>query len=594
MELQKRHCQQCKKEFDIDVQDQAFYEKMKVPAPTFCPQCRLIRRLAWRNERTFYSRNCDKCKKPTISIYSPDSGLTVYCSPCWWRDDWDALDYGVTYDPQKPFLLQVRELYQRVPQMALHGLYTTIVNSDYTHMVSYLKDCYMVTYSDFCENITYGSIVEHSKDSGDNLMLHNGELCYETVNCVKCYHVMFSLDCENCSNVYFSRNCSNCTDCFGCVNLHNKQYCIFNEQFSKEEYERRMQDIYPSSFSRIEAAKARAYEHWQKFPQKYFHGRHTVDCRGDYLRSCKNVTESFDIVNAENCRYCTTAQGPFTDSYDFNHYGINASLLYETLQAGDKVSNIRFSWWVISNSQDVEYSMYQVGSSKTFGCVGLKKKSFCILNKQYAKDEYESLRSSIIEQMNQTPFTDAKGNSYSYGEFFPAELSPFGYNESTAQEFFPLSEEAALSSHYVWRAMADKNYATTKKAAELPDASREMPDTIINETIECMHGGTCNEQCTKAYRIVPAELVFYRTNNLPLPRLCPNCRHAQRTRFRNPLQLWQRECQCKGAASDNGAYANTVEHFHKSDPCPNHFVTAYAPDKPDLIYCESCYVAEIV
>jgi len=28
-----------------------------------------------------------------------------------------------------------------------------------------------------------------------------------------------------------------------------------------------------------------------------------------------------------------------------------------------------------------------------------------------------------------------------WGEFFPHELSPFGYNETVAQEYFPLTEE---------------------------------------------------------------------------------------------------------------------------------------------------------
>ena len=293
----------------------AFYEKIQVPPPTFCPQCRLIRRLAWRNERTFYSRMCDKCKKAMISIYAPDRGLTVYCSPCWWKDDWDALDFGVDFDPQKPFLIQLRELYQRVPQMTLHGLYTTIVNSDYTHMVSYLKDCYMVTYSDYGENLSYGSIVLNSKDSVDNLMLDHGELCYETVNCEKCYRVWYSLDCENCNNVYFSKNCLGCNDCFGCVNLRNKQYHIFNKAYAKEEYERLLPELLSSSFSKLQKSSEKAYAFWQGFPQKYTHGRHNTGVSGEYIRNCKNVKDSFMLANAQDCRFCTVSQGPLTDSY---------------------------------------------------------------------------------------------------------------------------------------------------------------------------------------------------------------------------------------------------------------------------------------
>lgn len=192
MESQTKQCQSCKKDFIIEPDDFNFYEKMKVPAPTFCPECRLIRRLAFRNEKTFYRRNCDKCKKPMISVFSPQTKLTIYCSPCWWGDDWEGLDYGVDFDPQRPFILQVRDLFQKVPIMNLFGLYTTLENSDYTNMVSYLKNCHMVTYSDFGENITYGSFVNHSKDSVDNLMAENCELCYEDINCNKCFQTLFS------------------------------------------------------------------------------------------------------------------------------------------------------------------------------------------------------------------------------------------------------------------------------------------------------------------------------------------------------------------------------------------------------------------
>ena len=35
-----------------------------------------------------------------------------------------------------------------------------------------------------------------------------------------------------------------------------------------------------------------------------------------------------------------------------------------------------------------------------FGCVGFKHKQYCILNKQYTKEEYEKLVQKIIKQMN--------------------------------------------------------------------------------------------------------------------------------------------------------------------------------------------------
>jgi hypothetical protein len=59
------------------------------------------------------------------------------------------------------------------------------------------------------------------------------------------------------------------------------------------------------------------------------------------------------------------------------------------------------------------------------------------LNRQYTKEEYELLVPKIIEKM----MSDGE-----WGEFFPAILSPFGYNETVAQEYFPLTREELLGN----------------------------------------------------------------------------------------------------------------------------------------------------
>src|SRR3989344_3582583 len=571
MKSETKNCQNCKSAFVIEPDDFAFYEKMKVPAPTFCSECRLIRRLAWRNEKTFYRRNCDKCKKPGISVFSPETKLTVYCSPCWWSDSWEGLDYGADFDPARPFLLQVRGLLQKVPMPTLFGLYTTLENSDYTNMVSYLKNCYMVTYSDFGENLTYGSFVNHSKDSVDNLMLEHGELCYENINCSKSFQTLFSVDCESCTDVYFSKNCVGCNDCFGCANLRKKKYHIFNKPYSKEEYEKIIKDMYPSTPEKIENAKAKAQAIWAQFPQKYMHGWRNVGSTGDYLNDTKNAKDCFIGFGIEDSRFCSLVTAKLTDTYDFTNFGLNSSLLYEVLQGGNQVTRALFSWWAITSSSELEYCMFTDNVHNLFGCVGLKKKEYCILNRQYSKEEYFDLRKKIIGQMNEIPYVDAKGRAYKYGEFFPSELSPFGYNETTAQEFFPLTQEEAKNQGYNWRKLEDKDYNISKKHSDLPAEIKDVDDSIINETISCAHEGRCGDPWTTAFKIIPQELQFYKKMNLPLPRLCLNCRHYDRLKQRNPLKLWHRKCA----------------------KCPNEFETTYAPDRKEIIYCETCYQQEV-
>lgn len=566
-------CQNCKKDFVIEPDDFSFYEKIKVPPPTFCSECRLIRRLARRNERTFYHRICEKCNKKIISIFSEDSGIHVYCSTCWWGDDWDGINYGVDFDSNKNVFLQINDLYHKVPIMNLYGLYSTWVNTEYVNMSAWQKDSYMVTYSDYGENLIYGSFVNHSKDSVDNLMAYHCELCYETINCNRCYNVMFSADCDSCHNVMFSKNCSGCNDCFGCVNLNKKSYHMFNKPYSKKEYNEKLIELYPSSVSKITFAQNAVDSLSKEYPHKFYHGWRNVESTGDYFNDTKNTKNCFIGFEVEDSRFCSFVTGKLTDTYDHSTFGQGSSLLYETLQSGDQNVNIKFSHWVITNCQNVEYSMFCVNSKDLFGCVGLRKKQYCIFNKQYTKEEYFELRTKIINHMNNKPYIDKNGLVYKYGEFFPIEMCPFAYNDTTAQEFFPLTKDNALALGYTWRDQEKRDYKSTKNVEDLPESISEVTDDFVNEIIKCEHGGNCDEQCTGAFKIILPELQFYRRMNLPLPRLCLNCRHANRLKYRNPMKLWHRKCMKEG--------------------CTNEFETSYSPDRPEIIYCEKCYQHEV-
>ena len=574
MESQTKCCQNCKKDFIIEPDDFSFYEKMKVPAPTFCPECRLIRRFVRRNERAFYHRVCEKCNKKVISVFSLESGIHVYCSPCWAGDSWDGISYESDFDFSLTFFDQINDLFHKVPIMNLFGLYSTTTNSDYTNMVSWLKNCYMVTYSDYCENVIYGSFVNHSRDSIDNLMGKEIELCYETINCSKCYRSFYSVDCESCSDIWFSRNCTGCNNCFGCVNLRNKSNYIFNTPYSKEDYDNKIKEYIPLSHEIIKNINIQTKALLLKAPQKFMHGWRNVDSYGDYLNDTKNAKRCFIGFNIEDSKFCSFVTGKMTDTYDFVNFGESSSLMYEVLQGGNQVTNIRMSHWAITNCNNLDYCLFCENSHDLFGCVGLKKHQYCILNKQYSKEEYFELRNKIIEHMNENPHIDKMGNTYKYGEFFPTDESPFAYNDTTAQEFFPLTKEEALSKGYGWHDKEVRNYNIDIKSNELPESIESVNEDILGKVIECSHKGECNHQCTEAFKIVPEEYAFYKRMSLPVPHMCPNCRHYERLTQRNPMKLWHRKCM--------------------NENCTNEFETSYNPDRPEIVYCERCYQQEVI
>lgn len=549
------------------------------------------------NERTLYKRTCDRCGKNCISSFPQDIQANIYCYNCWWSDEWNPLDYGMDIDFSRPFLTQLNELVRKVPWQTLSGNIPTITGTEYFNICSYIKNCYMLCNSDYSENCAYGNYVEHSKDSFDLLMVDFCELCYEGTNLRKCHNTFYSSDCEDCYNVYFSENLTGCSNCFGCVNLRKKEYFIFNKQYSKEDYAMKIKELFDGSHIKVEGVKQTVQDLYLWQVHKYMHGRHNTNVTGDYINQSRNTFDSFQVLGAQDCKRCwLIILEPVSDCHDVTMWGGNQTRGYECMACGGGQSDVRFSYYCWGESTlNLEYCMLtRSNSSNLFGCVGLRNKSYCILNKQYTKEEYEGLVLKIIQHMNDMPYVDAKGRVYKYGEFFPAELSLFAYNESLAQEYYPLTKEEALERGYAWHDVEHRDYDITIAASQLSDNIHDVSDEILKEIIGCAHEGKCNERCTTAFRLTPQELQFYKNKNLPLPRLCHNCRHYQRLKQCNPFKLWHRKCQCNGQKSENDTYQNIAVHFHDDKPCPNEFETSYAPERPEIVYCEQCYNAEAV
>ena len=101
------------------------------------------------------------------------------------------------------------------------------------------------------------------------------------------------------------------------------------------------------------------------------------------------------------------------------------------------------------------------------------------------KEQYEELVPKIIKQMNSMPYIDSKGRSYKYGEFFPSELSPFCYNETIAQEYFPLTKEEVLKQGYRWKEPEARNYQIDIKTKDIPNDIKGVKKEIIGKVIEC-------------------------------------------------------------------------------------------------------------
>ncbi|MCX6721779.1 MAG: hypothetical protein NTY04_01110 [Candidatus Staskawiczbacteria bacterium] len=590
---QAKQCQNCKKDFVIEPEDFNFYSKMKVPAPTWCPDCRMQRRLAFRDVRVLYKRKSDNNGKMIFSIFPESSPYKVYDRDYWWSDAWDPMPYGKDYDFLRPFFEQLKELSLKVPAPSQTAW--NMVNSDYCTGANGLKNCYLTFVAVESEDCMYSSWINKTRGCIDVTQLESCEQCYESFSLLKSNKVFFSYDCEECVDVWFSRNLQGCMNCIGCANLRNKQYYIFNQPYSKKDYEKKFLDFNLGSVKSLEEFAKNSEEFLSKNIVRYVQGKHNFNVSGEYINNSKNVRDSYYVIGGEDCKYSQyLITPPIRDCMDLSHWGEGVELIYETSSCGVNSSRIKFSYRTYRESHDCEYCFQCANCSYLFGCVGLQKKQYCIFNKQYTKEEYEELVPKIIAHMNEMPYVDKKGSTYKYGEYFPAELSPFSYNETVAQDDFPLTKEEAITEGYRWKDPDEKDYKITLQSENIPDNIKDIKDNILNETIGCLHKGGCQDKCTVAFRITKAELDFYRANKLPIPRLCHNCRHVRRAKDKSPLKLWHRKCACSGEKSGNGIYQNQTKHSHGDKHCSNEFETPYSPDRKAIVYCEQCYQQEVV
>ena len=498
-------CQNCKQNFVIEPEDFLFYEKIKVPPPTFCPLCRAQRRMAFRNERKLFKVKDHFTGEDIFSTYPAESGRKIITREEWFGDNWDLMEYGASYDFSRNFFEQLMELQKKVPMYNFNVI--RMVNSPYSFNATALKNCYLLCNSNSSEDCMYGNAVDFSKDCVDNSHINHSERCYESFwleNCYQCYFTTRSMESRN---LYFCRGCVGCSDCFGCTNLRSTSYCIFNQNYSKEEYYEKIKSMQLDTFSGNKKAREKARAFWDTQPVKYHQGLKNLNSTGSYVTNCKNVNDSYLVRESENMRYCQYLQVPKNkDNYDVTNWGEYIELCYETIECGENSYNNKFSRNCWPACKHNEYCMDNFSSSDCFGCVGLKKKQYCILNKQYTKEEYEKMVEKIKKNMDEMPYVDAQGLVYKYGEFFPIELSPFGYNNSLAVQHFPMTQEEAQDKKYPWIEVGRGEYNITKKARELPDSINEVSDQILKEVIEC-------ENCKNAYRILENELIFYAKKN---------------------------------------------------------------------------------
>lgn len=197
---------------------------------------------------TFYSLCCEQC----VSVwFSKDC---IGCSNCFGCVGLRNKSYYIFNKPYskeeyfkklKEFKLdsyaglqnikkQAREVWLTFPVKFMHGRQNTNISGDYIYNSKNVKDSFWVREG---ENLRYMQSCSYApnNDSYDMCVAGLGsELCYEGAGIgIKTSEVKFAcFTYADCYRLTYVMNCHNSSDCFGCVGLRNKQFCIFNKQYT--------------------------------------------------------------------------------------------------------------------------------------------------------------------------------------------------------------------------------------------------------------------------------------------------------------------------------------------------------------------------
>jgi hypothetical protein len=517
-------CEHCGEGFIISNEEFSMYEKVDIELPTLCFFCRVKLHLSFWMFGKFRKGKSDLSGESLITVLPEKSRYPIYTLLEWHSDKWDAMNYAVDYDEKISFFQQLQHLQEKVPHPHQNGSKNT--NCDWCDDVWNSKNCYLSRSMEECEDLFYSYRNVKVKNSIDATVSFNCEKCYEISDCHHSYHIFYSKHSRDCVDCYFLYDCRNSQNCFMCWNLRGKSYCIENVQYTREEYLEKLKSYNLGSYKSIQNFKRRFQEIAQKeVVHKENFNLKSYNSSGNYLLDCKDCQNCNTLSDSENCLNCLRGLN------DKSSIDIDGCWYMELSgSCGACLNGYAEKYCVWSSSRYSEYLDLCIECEYCFGCVGLKKKKYCILNKQYTKEQYEVLRNKIISDMK---------NRGEYGKFLPYSMSPGPFNFSTSFTYFPdTKKEDILKLGGYWEDI-NKSHLEGMPTSELPDDIKDVPDPITTQALICGDTGW-------KFNIAQNELIFYRDNNIPLPRYHFDVRTRNALKYLTVVKAYPYTCfYCK-------------------------------------------------
>lgn len=519
-------CSLSKRRFVISAEEVSLYNSFDIPLPTLHPEERLRRQLAFRNGRHFFERACEKTGRAIRSVFQKNSSFPVVDNEFWWSKDFDAIEFAREFDTKRAFFEQLFELWQAVPRPATVAV--DFQNSEAIHHAKTVKDSFYLFDAHRVRDCIYCVNIYDSDHCVDCYNVSNSSYCYECLDCHNSKNLSWSEHCGGCENSRFLANCKDCKDCLFCTNLTRKSYCIFNKQYSKDDYLSELEKYNFVLRQDLEVAKNIFSSFLQEHCVPHIYADNPQSVSGNYLKNCTQTQYSYECFQSANLYACNSIiQGSrcidgygfaskISDSAQFVSSGANAKRILNSIECWNDVS-------------DLTYSSYCHKSSNLFACVGLKDKEYCIFNQQYSKKEYHKRVTQIISYLKKKNI---------WGQYFPSIFSGFNYQDSLANEFMHLSAVQVTMMGYVNSPLVDEDMSRILKNRyiSIPSSLVELSKLKTEEqSFLCEFGAV-------PFKFEKKEIEMYQLLNVPPPARAFQQRHLERVQRLSPKRIFNLPC----------------------------------------------------
>ena len=395
----------------------------------------------------------------TISRY-PDTERIENLSVNFWED---APEKSLPIDEGTSFLDQFKNLHKIVPLQPMYHIGNDSENCDFADVIMGGKNVYLsTTIMDTVENVAYSAFCYPRATDVYNSFLacQWSTNIYMSGRVTNSHNIFYSRYISDSANIWFSTNLIGCSECIGCHDLQNQKYCIGNTALEKSIYE-------------IE--KKKILQDKKKFMDFYLHittrpmvNIASENVTGNAIIKSHNIENGGWINNMHDCRNIWIGEGGIDGSYH----------IYDSIDIGGRKTEDVY-WWVgigagstkifcssqITDCFSIYYSYFLDHCSYCIGCIGLMNKSYCILNKQYTKEEWEILAEKIFASME---------SDGTLGEFFPASMNPFYFNDTLAYLIDDsFTQEEIEAEWYLWRGEPIR--------ADIPEGMRVVKNSELDQ-----------------------------------------------------------------------------------------------------------------